>query len=75
MANRILGKADSVLDLALVDLEPLRFPPEPVRSPGALVANAAIRRKDEAEDEGEDPNPLIDFVARLPRRLGYNLGP
>jgi glycine/D-amino acid oxidase-like deaminating enzyme len=75
MANRILAKTDPVLDLPLVDLEPLRFPPEPVRSPGALVANAAIRRKDEAEDEGEDPNPLIDFVARLPRRLGYNLGP
>jgi glycine/D-amino acid oxidase-like deaminating enzyme len=75
MANRILGKADPVLDLPLVDLEPLRFPPQPVRSPGALVANTAIRRKDEAEDEGEDPNPLIDFVAKLPRRLGYNLGP
>ncbi len=66
MANRILGKADPVLDLPLVDLEPLRFPPQPVRSPGALVANTAIRRKDEAEDEGEDPNPLIDFVAKLP---------
>jgi len=75
MANRILGKSDPVLDLPLVDLEPLRFPPEPVRSPGALVANTAIRRKDEAEDEGEEPNPLIDFVAKLPRRLGYNLGP
>ena len=58
-----------------MDLEPLRFPPEPVRSPGALVANAAIRRKDEAEDDGEDPNPFVDFVAKLPRRLGYNLGP
>jgi glycine/D-amino acid oxidase-like deaminating enzyme len=75
MAHRILEKPDPVLDLPLVDLEPLRFPPEPVRSPGALVANTAIRRKDEAEDEGEEPNPLIDFVAKLPRRLGYNLGP
>ena len=75
MANRILEKTDPVVELPLVDLEPLRFPPEPVRSPGALVANMAIRRKDEAEDEGEEPNPLIDFVAKLPRRLGYNLGP
>jgi glycine/D-amino acid oxidase-like deaminating enzyme len=75
MANRIFEKTDPVLDLPLVDLEPLRFPPEPVRSPGALVANTAIRRKDEAEDDGEEPNPLIDFVAKLPRRLGYNLGP
>ncbi|MGH2671699.1 MAG: NAD(P)/FAD-dependent oxidoreductase [Actinomycetota bacterium] len=75
MAHRILGRADAVLDLPLVDLEPMRFPPEPVRSPGALVANTAIRRKDDAEDEGEEPNPLIAFVAKLPRRLGYNLGP
>jgi glycine/D-amino acid oxidase-like deaminating enzyme len=75
IANRILGKADPVLDLPLVDLEPLRFPPEPIRSPGALVANTAIRRKDQAEDAGADANPLIDFMARLPRRIGYNLGP
>jgi glycine/D-amino acid oxidase-like deaminating enzyme len=75
MATRILGKVDPVLDLPLVDLEPLRFPPEPIRSPGALVANTAIRRKDEAEDDGEQPNPFVDFVAKLPRRLGYNLGP
>jgi glycine/D-amino acid oxidase-like deaminating enzyme len=75
IANRILGRSDPVLDLPLVDLEPLRFPPEPIRSPGALVANTAIRRRDEAQDAGEDPNPLIDFVAKLPRRLGYNLGP
>ena len=75
MAHRVLGKSHSVLDLPLVDLEPLRFPPEPIRSPGALVANTAIRRKDEAEDDGEDANPIVDFVAKLPRRLGYNLGP
>jgi glycine/D-amino acid oxidase-like deaminating enzyme len=75
MASRILEKTDPVLDLPLADLEPLRFPPEPIRSPGALVANTAIRRKDEAEDDGEDANPFVDFVARLPRRLGYNLGP
>ncbi len=75
MANRVLGRSDPVLDLPLVDLEPLRFPPEPFRSPGALVANTAIRRKDEAEDRGEDANPLVGFMATLPRRLGYNLGP
>ncbi len=53
----------------------MRFPPEPIRSPGALVANQAIRRKDELEDEGEEASPLVDFVAHLPRRMGYNLGP
>ena len=75
LANRSLGRYDDVLDLPIVDARPMRFPPEPIRSPGALIANHAIRRKDEFEDRGEDPNPLVDFVAKLPRRLGYNLGP
>jgi glycine/D-amino acid oxidase-like deaminating enzyme len=75
IANRILDRADPVLDLPVIDLEPLRFPPEPIRSPGALVANRAIRRVDDAYDAGEDPNPFVEFLAKLPRRLGYNLGP
>jgi len=75
LALRALGRFGDVLELPLVDLEPMRFPPEPIRSPGALIANHAIRRKDDFEDRGEEPNPLVDFVARLPRRLGYHLGP
>ena len=75
LAHKTLANADPVLDLPLVDMEPKRFPPEPIRSPGAWVANTAIHRKDASEDEGEEPNPFVDFVARLPRRLGYNLGP
>jgi glycine/D-amino acid oxidase-like deaminating enzyme len=61
--------------LAIVAREPQRFPPEPVRSPGALVVNQAIRRRDEAQDDGREPDPITDFLAKLPRRLGYNLGP
>jgi glycine/D-amino acid oxidase-like deaminating enzyme len=76
LATRALGTPDEALEtLPIATLEPLRFPPEPIRSPGALIANTAIRHKDEAEDRGEEPNPLVDFVAKLPRRLGYNLGP
>ncbi len=76
LATRVLGVPDAALEsLPIATAEPLRFPPEPIRSPGALVANTAIRRRDEAEDRGEGPNPLVDFVAKLPRRLGYNLGP
>lgn len=75
LAHRALGRFDEVLELPLVDVEPMRFPPEPIRSPGVLIANHAIRRKDEFEDRDEEPNPLVDFVARLPRRIGYHLGP
>jgi len=75
LAHRALGRFDEIVLLPLVDLEPRRFPPEPIRSPGAMIANHAILAKDRAEDAGQEPNPLVDFVARLPRRLGYNLGP
>jgi glycine/D-amino acid oxidase-like deaminating enzyme len=75
LAHRALDRDGAILQLPLVDLEPKRFPPEPIRSPGMLVANHAIHRRDRAHDAGEEANPFVDFVARLPRRLGYNLGP
>jgi len=80
LAGRILsglavGVEDEYTRLPLVGAEPKPFPPEPLRSPGAFLTHRAIVRKDDAEDEGGRPNPLVDFVARGPRRLGYNLGP
>ena len=76
MAGRVLGTPDPALEaLPIATVAPMRFPPEPIRSTGALAANSAIRHKDEAEERGQEPNPIVDFVARLPRRLGYNLGP
>jgi glycine/D-amino acid oxidase-like deaminating enzyme len=75
LAHKVLHRDGDVMKLPLVDLEPRRFPPEPIKSPGAAIANLAILAKDQAEDDGIEPNPFVDFVARLPRRLGYNLGP
>jgi glycine/D-amino acid oxidase-like deaminating enzyme len=76
LAAMTLGADEpELLGLPIVTEAPLRFPPEPVRSPGAFVANKAIWRKDQHEDRGEEVSPIVDFVARLPRRLGYNLGP
>ena len=75
LALRALGLEDEVLDLPLVDLEPKRFPPEPLRSAGSFVANRAIRRRDDAHDESRRVNPAVELVSRLPRWLGYDLGP
>ncbi len=75
LATMALGKDSEILRLPLVTERPMRFPPEPIRSPGAYVANQAIWRKDQLEDQGEEPSPIVDFVAHLPRRMGYNLGP
>jgi len=70
-----LGIADEHTALPLVDLEMLRFPPEPFRSVGAALTQHAIVRKDEAEDRGERTDPVTTFVAKMPRRMGYHLGP
>ncbi|HXF35871.1 MAG TPA: FAD-dependent oxidoreductase, partial [Actinomycetota bacterium] len=75
LSRLVLGVRDRYTELPLVRREPMRFPPEPVRSPGVFVVNRAIRRKDDQELARGRANPVVSFVARLPRRLGYNLGP
>ncbi len=66
---------DGFTRLGVVTRRPKRFPPAPIRYPGMLVVNAAIRRRDDAEDERRNVNPFVRLVATIPRRLGYNLGP
>jgi glycine/D-amino acid oxidase-like deaminating enzyme len=75
LASLSMHAEDGFTRLAVVHERPKRFPPEPFRSPGALVVNEAIRRKDDTEDAGRRADALTTFVARIPRRLGYNLGP
>ena len=75
LAALTLKAEDGFTRLAIVSKRPKRFPPEPIRSPGMFVANAAIRRKDDLEDAGKRIGPVTGFVARMPRRLGFNLGP
>jgi glycine/D-amino acid oxidase-like deaminating enzyme len=75
LSGLALGADDEFTQLPIVGAEPKLFPPEPFRSPGALVVTQSIMRKDDAEDEYRRPNRLVDLLARLPRRLGYNLGP
>ena len=54
---------------------PRAFPPEPFRSIGARVFREAILRREHAEDDGRRPARLAHAISRLPRRLGYHLGP
>ena len=66
---------DGFTRLGVVTREPKRFPPEPLRSPGMYVVNAAIRRKDDREAAGRMPDLGTRTMATLPRRLGFRLGP
>jgi glycine/D-amino acid oxidase-like deaminating enzyme len=76
LAALALDRADDpVLRLPLVGARLHRFPPEPFRFVGARVIREAIVAKEQRDDEGRaSPWPLRALV-RLPRTLGYNLGP
>ena len=75
LANRILGRETEDTRLPLVDYEPRPFPPQPFRGLGAAVVNAATVRRDDALDARGRVDPVTDLVARMPRRMGYHLGP
>jgi glycine/D-amino acid oxidase-like deaminating enzyme len=70
-----LGRRDEFSSLPLVGLEAKRFPPRPFLHIGARLALEAILRTDDAWEAGRSGNPVLRAMARLPRRLGSNLGP
>ena len=55
--------------------KPRMFPPQPFRSIGAAVIRRAIIAKDTAEERGVKANPVMSAIAKMPRRMGYLLGP
>lgn len=80
LAGRVLSALateadDPVTDLPMVNRRSVRFPPAPVSSVGAFVVQAAIARKERAEDDGRKAGSLTRFVASLPQRMGFSLGP
>jgi len=69
------GADDPVTELPMVNRRPLRFPPTALTSVGAFVVQRAVARKERVEDDGGRAGPITRFVASLPRRIGYGLGP
>ena len=74
LASLALGRKDEFSSLPLVGLRSKRFPPEPLLTMGARLTLEAILRTDDAREAGRSGNRLLRMLARLPRRLGYNLG-
>lgn len=75
LAEKVTHERGLFSRLAIARYEPTRFPPEPLKSAGVAVLNAAIRAIDDAAERDERPNLLARLVGRIPRMLGYNLGP
>ena len=75
LSGLALGAVDEATTLPICDGDRKRFPPEPLFTPGEWLASRAIIRRDERMDSGRRSGAVTDALARLPRRLGYNLGP
>jgi glycine/D-amino acid oxidase-like deaminating enzyme len=81
MGGRILAalaagrKDDEAASLPIVGTTPRAFPPEPFRYLGARMFREAILRREVAEESGRRPSRISQAISRIPRRLGYHLGP
>jgi glycine/D-amino acid oxidase-like deaminating enzyme len=75
LAALVLGTDDPITRLPIVGSVPRRFPPEPFRYVGARVLREALIRREDGEEEGREAGQVLRQLTRLPRRLGFHLGP
>ncbi len=75
LARLVLGREDQWTRLPIVEPEPTRFPPEPFKTIGANLVREAIVRYERGDEDGRPASVVARSLARLPRRLGYRLGP
>ncbi len=75
LAGLALDADEPITRLPIVGSPRPRFPPEPFRWVGASVMREAMIRREDAEEAGRRPNRILRELSRLPRRLGYHLGP
>lgn len=74
LASLALDRRDEHTRLALVEPDPVRVPPEPLRWVGGELIRAATLRKEAAEERGERPSRLAALVAGVPRMIGVHIG-
>jgi hypothetical protein len=75
LAALALDAGEPITRLPIVGRPGPPFPPEPFRYIGARVMREAMIRREDAEEAGRRPNRLLRELSRIPRRLGYHLGP
>ncbi|MGH2427926.1 MAG: NAD(P)/FAD-dependent oxidoreductase [Candidatus Limnocylindria bacterium] len=75
LAALALGSDEAVTRLPIVGPPRRRFPPEPLRSAGARLIREAMIRREDGEEAGRAPSWPLRVMTRLPRWLGYHLGP
>ncbi|HYM52055.1 MAG TPA: FAD-dependent oxidoreductase [Candidatus Dormibacteraeota bacterium] len=75
LAALALESDEPITRLAVVNPPAHRFPPEPMRYVGARVLREAMIRREDTEEAGHRPAWWLRELTRIPRRLGYHLGP
>jgi glycine/D-amino acid oxidase-like deaminating enzyme len=75
LAGRVLAALASGerTDLAVVDPEPARVPPEPLAFAGGMLVRRAFLRKERLEVAGRRVDPLTRAVAAAPRAMGIHV--
>lgn len=75
LAAMALESDEALTQLPIVGRPTPPFPPEPFRYLGARAMREAMIRREDAEEAGRRPGWWWRQLSRLPRRLGYHLGP
>jgi glycine/D-amino acid oxidase-like deaminating enzyme len=75
LAGRALAAlaTDERTELALVDPEPVRVPPEPLAYIGGNLVRRAFLRKEKLEEDGRRVDPLTRAIAAAPAALGMHV--
>jgi glycine/D-amino acid oxidase-like deaminating enzyme len=75
LAGRVLASLASgeATDLAIVDPEPVRVPPEPIAFAGGMLVRRAFLRKERLEEAGRPVDPATRVVTAAPRVLGIHV--
>jgi glycine/D-amino acid oxidase-like deaminating enzyme len=74
LASLALGRKDDHTDLAFVDDQTPRLPPEPFHWLGGEAIRLGLLRKEEAEMAGRQPGRVSSAIAKIPELIGFHIG-
>jgi glycine/D-amino acid oxidase-like deaminating enzyme len=74
LASLALGREDDHTQLAFVNANTPRVPPEPFHWIGGEAIRLGILRKEEAEMQSRQPGRVASTIAKIPELIGFHIG-
>ena len=74
LAALALDRRDDYSRLPFIDTKAHRVPPEPFHWLGGEAIRAGIMRREGAELESREPDPISSIVSRIPQLIGFHIG-